>query len=104
MLLWFFAYNEFIYAINLISDDSRVLGYMNVAWLAWLDIEYMNEDSGRDDSACVFLNHIPINKSGFSHIGYIRIYACVYHLLPYAIRWTPGNIVKWWTPLSQKKN
>ena len=25
----------------------------------------MNEDSGRDDSACVFLNHIPINKSGF---------------------------------------
>ena len=81
--------------------DSSVLRYQ-----CWRD--YMNEDYGvmivRVYGACVFLNYFPINKSGSTHIGPMVIwtrvcvivgllYACVYHLLPSAISWTPVNRV-----------
>ena len=75
--------------------DSSVLRYQ--CWRDWRD--YMNEDSGvmivRVYGACVFLNYFPINKSGsttldqwlYGHVC-VRLYACVYHLLPSAISWT----------------
>ena len=76
--------------------DSSVLRYK--CWRDWRD--YMNEDINRE---------LPtLDQWLYGHVC-VRLYACVYHLLPSAISWTPVNIfnprkIKWWTPLWQMTN